>query len=103
MNRPITIEEAQAFVLRARSKTTDSDRPYAARMFDEIKQMAKNGQEQLFVDIIQYAYDFNEFRSKAEYAKLLDALIAEAWTKGFHTRTLCRDGEYVFVVSWAEN
>lgn len=103
MIKPITVEEAQAFVARARSKTTDFDRPYAARMFNEIKQAEKNGQEQLFVDIIQYSYDFNESRSKAEYAKLLDALIAEAWKKGFYTRTLCRDGEYVFVVSWAEN
>ena len=103
MHRPVTVEEAQAFVSRARSKTTDYDRPYAARMFDEIRQAAKAGQEKLFVDIIQYAYDFNESWSEAEYSKLLEALIVEAWDKGFNTRTICRNGEYVFIVSWAEN
>ena len=103
MLRPITIEEAQAFVARAKSKTTDFDRPYVQRMFDEIRQEAKAGRERLFIDIIQYAYDFNQSWSKAEYSKLLEALRTEARNRGFHTRTIYCNGECAIVVSWAEN
>ena len=98
----ITADEARAFSKSAGCVSIKSQ-PYIARMFDEIRKQAKIGKTQAFIDLIEYSFHFNQSLTHPSYMRLMENMEIAAQNQGFATHRLCQKGEYVFVVSWAEN
>lgn len=97
----ITANEARALSKGAGCVSMNTQ-PYLARMFDDIRIHAKMGKTKMFVDLIEYAYRFNQSLTHPSYIKLMENMEAYAERAGFaHKRILQRD-EYLLEISWAE-
>jgi hypothetical protein len=97
----ITANEARA--LSKNPGCTDlNSQPYITRMFDEIRQQAKIGKTKMYVDLIEYAYHFNQSLTHPSYMRLMEHMEMYAENAGFICQSILQKGEYLFLISWAE-
>ena len=66
----ITANEARALSKGAGCVSMNTQ-PYITRMFDDIRKHAKIGKTKMFVDLIEYAYHFNQSLTHPSYIKLM--------------------------------
>lgn len=97
----ITAEEARA-LSKLNGCVSIKTQPYITRMFEEIRKQAKIGRTKMFVDLVEYSYHFNMSLTHPSYLKLMENMQQAAEKQGFTTERFCQNGEYVFIVSWAE-
>lgn len=98
----IAANEARALSKEAGCVSINTQ-PYIARMFDDVRKYAKIGKTKMFVDLIEYAYHFNQSLTHPSYMKLMESMEVYAEQAGFAHRRVLQHGEYLLEISWAEN
>lgn len=97
----ITADEARALSKGAGCISINTQ-PYIARMFDDIRIHAKMGKTKMFVDLIEYAYRFNQSLTHPSYIRLMENMETYADNAGFAHKRILQRGEYLLEISWAE-
>lgn len=97
----ITANEARALSKEAGCVSMNTQ-PYITRMFDDIRKYAKIGKTKMLVDLVEYAYHFNQSLTHPSYIKLMENMEAYAEQAGFAHRRILQRGEYLLQISWAE-
>lgn len=97
----ITANEARA-LSKSAGCTDLNSQPYITRMFEEIRKQAKIGKTKMFVDLVEYAYHFNQSLTHPAYIHLMENMEMYAESAGFTCKRLLQKGEYLFIISWAE-
>ena len=101
LKETITADEARALSKGAGCVSMNTQ-PYIARMFDDIRRHAKMGKTKMFVDLIEYAYRFNQSLTHPSYIRLMENMEMYADNSGFAHKRILQRGEYLLEISWAE-
>ena len=90
--------EARAIAKNAKSNSFSYE-CYIERMSEQIRIAAKEGRDNIIIDVIEYAYHFNMSLNNTGYEHLMNIMINVAKRHRFNCETIICDGEYAFKIS----